>query len=126
MQEGINILDALQIVRDTLGNEVLAQDIDKLIVQVRTGSSLSGPLLKSGHFPPLLIQIVTVGEETGSLPALLLGAADAFDRDTQTAVKRFMAIFPAVLILILALIVGFIVAATLLPIVQIETAMPGL
>jgi type II secretory pathway component PulF len=126
MQEGINILEALQIVRDTLGNEVLAQDIDKLATQVRTGSGLSQPLVKSGRFPPLLIQIVSVGEETGSLAPLLLGAADAFDRDTQTAVKRFMAIFPAVLILILALVVGFIVAATLLPIVQIETAIPGL
>jgi len=126
MQEGINILEALQIVRDTLGNEVLAQDIDKLAAQVRTGSNLAQPLVKSGRFPPLLIQIVSVGEETGSLAPLLLGAADAFDRDTQTAVKRFMALFPAVLILLLALVVGFIVAATLLPIVQIETAIPGL
>ena len=123
---GINILDALQIVRNTLGNEVLAREIDKIIQQVRTGGSLAQSLQKSGQFPPLLVQIVAVGEETGRLANVLINAADAFDRDTQVAIKRFMAIFPAVLIVILALIIGFIIAATLLPIVQIETAIPGL
>jgi len=123
---GINIIDALQIVRNTLGNEVLAREIDKIIQQVRTGAPLAQCLQKSGQFPPLLVQIVAVGEETGRLANVLINAADAFDRDTQVAIKRFMAIFPAVLIVILALIIGFIIAATLLPIVQIETAIPGL
>ena len=80
----------------------------------------------SGVFPPLLIQIATLGEQTGQLSKLLQTAADAFDRDTQVAIKRFMAIFPAILILALALIIGFIVAATLLPIVQIDTAITGI
>jgi general secretion pathway protein F len=123
---GINILDALQIVRNTMGNEVLAREIDKIIQQVRTGAPLAQSLQKSGQFPPLLVQIVAVGEETGKLAEVLLNAAEAFDRDTQIAIKRFMAVFPAALIVILALIIGFIIAATLLPIVQIETAIPGL
>ena len=122
---GINILDALRIVRDCMGNEVLAREVDRAAVHVRGGSSLAGVLRDSGRFPPLLVQIVSVGEETGQMSEMLLNASDAFDRDTDMAVKRFMALFPAVLILILALVIGFIVAATLLPIVEIETAMPG-
>ncbi|MBN1845144.1 MAG: type II secretion system F family protein, partial [Sedimentisphaerales bacterium] len=123
---GIHILDALQIVRNTLGNEVLAREVDKTIRRVRGGESLAQSLNQSGRFPPLLVQIVAVGEQTGQLADLLLQAAEAFDRDTQVAIKRFMSVFPATLIVILALIIGFIVAATLLPIVQIETAIPGL
>ncbi len=123
---GINILDSLAIVRNCLGNEILARDVDLVARQVRSGSSLAGPMRKSGLYPPLLVQIVTVGEQTGQLAPMLLNAADAFDRETNVAIGRFMAIFPAILITILALIIGFIVAATLLPIVQIETALPGL
>ena len=123
---GVNILDALKIVRNTLGNEVLAREVDQTVNQVRTGISLAKALQHSGVFPPLLIQIATLGEQTGQLSKLLQTAADAFDRDTQVAIKRFMAIFPAILILVLALVIGFIVAATLLPIVQIDTAITGL
>jgi general secretion pathway protein F len=123
---GVNIVEALQITRNTLGNEALAREVDKLAVQVRTGSSLAGALEKSGRFPALLVQVVSVGEQTGEFAEMLLGAAEAFERESRVAIKRFMAIFPAVLILILALLVGFMVAATLLPIVQIETSIPGL
>lgn len=123
---GVNILDALQIVRDTLGNEVLGRQVDRLARHVRTGGSLSEAMRQSGRFGPLLVQVVVVGEETGQLADLLLGAAVTFDKETQLAVKRFMSLLPAVLVTILALVVGFIVAATLLPIVQIETAIPGL
>ena len=125
-QGGINLLEALPIVRNSLGNEVLAREVEELLVRVRSGSSMADPLRESGHFPPLLVQIVTVGEETGGLDELLLGAAAAFDKQTDVAVKRFMALFPAILILLLAVLVGFIVAATLLPIVQVETGLPGI
>jgi len=121
---GMGILESLLIVRNCLGNEVLAREIDKVTRQVRMGSSLAEPLQKAGAFPPLLIQIVSVGEKTGKMADMLLGAAKAFDKETQIAIKRFMSIFPAVLITILAMIVGFIVAATLLPIVQIGSVMP--
>ncbi len=123
---GVDILEALAITRNSLGNEVLAREVDQLATQVRAGKTLARPLRQSGRFPALLVQIVAIGEETGQLPDLLLKAADSFDRDTSVAIKRFMALFPAILIFILALIVGFIVMGTLLPIVQIETTMPGI
>ncbi len=125
LKGGVNILDAFTVVRDTLGNEVMARDVDAMIRRVRGGSSLAGALPQDDRYPPLLQQIFSVGEETGKLPQMLLDAAAAFEKDTALAVKRVMAIFPAILILLLALVVGFIVAATILPIVRIETSIPG-
>jgi len=117
---GVTILESLSVVRDTLGNEVLGRQIDEVAEKVKSGASLAGPLESSGYFPPLLVQIVSIGEQTGKLDELLLNAADTFDGEADTAIARFLAIFPAVLILILALVVAFIIAATLLPIVRME------
>ncbi len=114
---GVTILEALGVVRDTLGNEVLARQVDHVAEEVKRGESLAAPLEASGDFPPLLVQIVAVGEQTGKLDELLLNAAETFDTDADAAINRFMSIFPAVLILLLALVVGFIIAAALLPIV---------
>ncbi len=117
---GVTILEALAVVRDTLGNEVLARQIDEVAEKVKRGSSLAEPLEQSGVFPPLLIQIVAIGEQTGRLDELLLNAADTFDGDADAAISRFMSIFPAILILLLALVIGFIIAAALLPIVTMS------
>jgi len=115
---GVTILESLSVVRDTLGNELLAGEIDDVAEKVKTGTSLAGPLEASGYFPPLLVQIVSIGEQTGKLDELLLNAAETFDDEADSAINKFMAVFPAVLILLLALVIGFIIAATLLPIVM--------
>ena len=117
---GVTILEALGVVRDTLGNELLGREIDSVADKVKRGEPLADPLEESGYFPPLLVQIVAVGEQTGKLDELLLNAADTFDADADSAINKFMSIFPAILILLLALIIGFIIAATLLPIVTMQ------
>jgi type II secretory pathway component PulF len=122
---GVTILESLAVVRDTLGNEVLARQIDEVAEKVKRGSSLAEPLEQSGCFPPLLVQIVAIGEQTGRLDELLLNAADTFDNDADAAISRFMAIFPALLILLLALVIGFIIAAALLPIVTMSVGAGG-
>jgi len=114
---GVIILEALSVVRDTLGNELLGREIDVVAEKVKRGESLAEPLSESGYFPPLLVQIVSIGEQTGKLDELLLNAAETFDSEADSAINRFMAIFPALLILLLALVIGFIIAATLLPII---------
>ncbi len=119
-ESGITILHALGVVRDTLGNELLGRAIDDVISRVKAGDPLADPLAESGLFPPLLVQIVSIGEQTGKLDELLLNAADTFDNEADEAVMRFMAVFPAILILLLAMVVGFIIAATLLPIMGME------
>jgi len=122
---GIVVLEALEVVRDTLGNEVLSRDIDTVIEQVRTGEPIAKPLAESGRFPPLLVQIVSVGEQTGKLDDLLLNAAETFDSEADVAIARFMAIMPAVLVLFLAVIIGFIILATLLPIFSMQVGVAG-
>jgi type II secretory pathway component PulF len=117
---GVTILEALAVVRDTLGNEVLAREVDIVAEKVKRGESLADPLEQSGRFPPLLIQIVAIGEQTGKLDELLLNAADTFDTEADGAIARFMNIFPAILILVLAMVIGFIIAAALLPIVTMS------
>jgi len=119
-KSGINILPALGVVRDTLGNELLGRQIDAVAERVKTGDPVAGPLAESGLFPPLLVQIVNIGEQTGTIDELLLSAADTFDEEADTAITRFMAVFPALLIMSLALVIGFIVVATLLPIMSMD------
>ena len=125
-QGGVGVLESLGVVRDTLGNEVLGREIDEVIEEVRGGAPLAEPLAWSGRFPPLLVQIVAVGEQTGKLDELLLSAADTFDAEADAAIARFMAIMPAVLVLLLAVVIGFIVVATLLPIVGMELGVGGI
>jgi len=119
-KSGVTILESLEVVRDTLGNEVLGAQIDEVSRQVKTGRSLAEPLDQSGMFPSLLVQIVAMGEQTGKLDELLLSAADTFDEMTDTVMNRFLALFPAILILLLALVIFFIIVATLLPIVGMD------
>jgi type II secretory pathway component PulF len=116
-KSGVTILEALLVVRDTLANEVLGRQIDEVGHQVKTGRSLAEPLEQSGMFPALLVQIVAMGEQIGRLDELLLSAADTFDETADTAMNRFLALFPAILILLLAMAIFFIIVATLLPIV---------
>jgi len=73
----------------------------------------------------LLVQIVAIGEQTGKLDELLLNAADTFDSDADAAINRFMSLFPALLILLLAIVIGFVIAAALLPIVMMSLSAGG-
>jgi type II secretory pathway component PulF len=123
---GVTILEALGVVRDTLGNELLGREIDVVADKVKRGESLAAPLGESGYFPPLLVQIVSIGEQTGRLDELLLNAANTFDTEADSAITRFMSIFPAILILLLAVVVGFIIVATLLPILVMQLGAGGL
>ena len=122
---GIPILSALNIVRDTLGNTVLMDAIDKVQEKVTTGQSLAAPLEKSGHFPPLLIQIVNMGERSGRLETMLIHAANAFDRQVDQTLKVFMKALPPLLLVLMACLVGFVLTAILLPMLEMQSAIGG-
>ncbi len=119
-QGGITILESLNVVKDTLGNTLLSKEIDVVSEKVKTGSSLANALSESGYFPPLLIQITSVGEQSGKLDEMLLNAAETFDEQADAMITRFMTILPAIMILTLAVIVGFIVMSALLPIFTMD------
>ena len=122
---GIPILSALNIVRDTLGNTVLMDAIDEVQEKVTTGQSLAAPLEKSGHFPPLLIQIVNMGERSGRLETMLIHAANAFDRQVDQTLKVFMKALPPLLLVLMACLVGFVLPAILLPMLEMQSAIGG-
>ncbi len=119
---GIPILSALRIVRDTLGNQALMQAIDQVSDKVSTGTSLADPLERSGHFPPLLVQIVNIGERSGRLEQMLLHAAGSFDRQVNNSLKLFTRILPTILLVVMALVASFVLAAILLPIIELQKA----
>jgi general secretion pathway protein F len=120
---GLGILDALRTTRDTLGNMELARVIEEVEGKIADGHAIAEPLERSGYFPSLLVQIVDLGERSGQLESMLLRAADSFDRRTQSAIKLFTSALPPVLILIMAGIVGFVLAAILLPLVELQSAL---
>jgi type II secretory pathway component PulF len=122
---GLPILSALKIVRDTLGNLVLVEAIDGVQEKVTTGQSLAEPLERCGFFPPLLVQIVNIGEKSGRLEPMLLHAAGAFDRQVNNSLKLFTKLLPPVLLVFMALIAAFVLAGILLPLLEMQKALGG-
>ncbi|MBX3354730.1 MAG: type II secretion system F family protein [Phycisphaeraceae bacterium] len=119
---GLQIIPALRIVRDTLGNLVLMQAIDEVTERVSTGQSLAEPLERCGHFPPILIQIVNIGERSGRLESMLLHAAGAFDRQVNASIKVLTKALPPVLLVIMACLAGFVLLGILLPLMNLQSA----
>ncbi|MCX8097688.1 MAG: type II secretion system F family protein [Casimicrobiaceae bacterium] len=110
---GVSLLPALGIVRDTVENRALANALDTVIVRLREGQSFSRPLLETGLFPKLAAHMVAVGEETGQLDRMLIKIADIYDGEVATALKRALALLEPVLIIVLAVVVGGIIYALL-------------
>lgn len=117
---GVPLLSALGMTRDTLGNEVFASEINKSYVKVEMGESLAGTLAKSEIFPPIVIDMIAVGEETGNLPDALVRIADTNDREVESSVKALTSLIEPVMILVMGTIVGFIVMAMLLPVFEMS------
>ena len=117
---GLPVLTSLRITRATLGNHALRYEMDRIADQVGSGKTIAEPLERSGLFPPLLVQLVNLGEKTGRLDELLLQASDAFEQRTEQAIKIFTTVLPPLLICVLAGVVGFIILAILLPLLQLQ------
>lgn len=122
---GLQIIPALRIVRDTLGNLVLMQAIDEVTERVSTGQSLAEPLERCGYFPPILIQIVNIGERSGRLETMLLHAAGAFDRQVNASITVLTKALPPILLVVMAGLAGFVLLGILLPLMQLQSALGG-
>lgn len=118
---GLPILDALRITRNTLGNRALEQAIDDVVEQVTGGRPLAEPLEKSGLFPPLLVQVVGLGERSGRLDSMLLHAAGAFDRQVRISLGLLTKALPPFLLVLMSLLGGFVLLAILLPLIEIQS-----
>ncbi len=125
-QGGITILQSLHIVKSSLGNLVLEKSMYEIEEKVKTGIALSKALKEAQLFPPLLIQVISMGEKTGHLDELLLNAADTFEEQADAMIEKCMNLLPGLLMVLLFLMIGFIALAILLPIMGMDLAPSGI
>lgn len=116
---GVPILQALDIVRETSGNEVVTRAMDTVYNSVKDGETIHEPLSKCKVFPPLVVHMVAVGEETGAIDQMLIKVAEAYEREVDDTVNALTSIIEPVLIVFLGAIVGVIVVALYLPLFNI-------
>jgi len=120
---GVPILQALNITRETAGNAAIAAAISQVHDSVKEGESIVQPLEASRTFPPMVVSMVDVGEETGKLPEMLLKIADVFDDEVDNAVAALTSMLEPIMIVFLAVIVGTIVLALFTPLISIITGL---
>ncbi|MCE7973604.1 MAG: type II secretion system F family protein [Leptolyngbya sp. PLA1] len=119
---GVPIVQALRITRGTLGNVAMERVIDQVVEQVSAGKTIADPMEQSGYFPPMLVQIVNLGERSGRLDEMLMNASRAFEEKTEQSIKLFTTALPPILVVMLACVVGFVVLAILMALLQVQDA----
>lgn len=112
---GVPMLNALQIVRNVVNNDVIAKSIDDARGNISEGESIAGPLKKSGQFPPIVVHMVTIGEKTGELENMLLQVSDAFEFQVKAKVDAMTSLMGPVVLVVMGLAIGVIVFAVMLP-----------
>ncbi|MBR2344989.1 MAG: type II secretion system F family protein [Lentisphaeria bacterium] len=119
MSSGVPVLNALAIVKETSGNDVVASAVQKVYGAVKEGEGIAGPLSKTKVFPEMVISMVEVGEETGKLPEMLDKIANTYEDDVDNSVSALTSLIEPLMIVGLAVIVGTIVIALFLPLTKI-------
>jgi len=122
LKSGIPALQALTIVKGIVGNTVMARVVEDIHAKIIEGADISGPVKKSGVFPPVVGYMIAVGEQAGTLEEMLERVAEAYDDEIEITAQKVTSMVEPVLIISLALVIGFIVIAILLPILQIGQA----
>lgn len=125
VSSGVPILQALNITRETAGNIIISNAIAQVHDSVKEGETIVTPLEASGIFPPMVISMIQVGEETGQLPDMLIKIADVYDEEVDNAVAGLTSLLEPIMIVFLAVIVGTIVIALFLPLVEIIKNLSG-
>jgi type IV pilus assembly protein PilC len=125
VSSGVPILQALTIVKETAGNVVISNAIVKVHESVKEGETITAPLEASGVFPPMVVSMVDVGEQTGAMPEMLLKIADNYDEEVDNAVSAMTSLLEPIMIVFLAVIVGSIVIAMFLPLISMISNMSG-
>ncbi len=125
VSSGVPILQALNITRDTAGNLRVSKAVESIHDNVKEGESMVTPMEASGIFPPMVVSMVQVGEETGQLPDMLTKVADVFEEEVDNAVSGLTSLLEPVMIVLLALVVGTIVVALFLPLITIIQDLTG-
>lgn len=125
VSSGVPILQALTIVRETSGNVIVANAVTAVHESVKEGETITAPLEASGVFPPMVISMVDVGEQTGALPEMMMKIADNYDDEVDNAVAAMTSLLEPIMIIFLAVIVGSIVIAMFLPLIDLMNGLGG-
>lgn len=123
LRSGLPFVEAVRITRRTVPNRVFQQALEVYETAVTAGRDVAGPLEASGAFPPMVIEIVSVGQQSGQLEDMLAQLADSYDREVAVTTQRLTALVEPLLIILLAVMVGFIAFATILPILEVSNVL---
>jgi len=122
LDSGVPILSAFDIVRKVIGNKILEEAIAKARENIKEGESIALPLKRSGEFPPIVIQMIAIGERSGELETMLETLANSYEKEVSFTLDRLTSMIEPFMIVMLAGIVGFIVFAVVMPIIKINDA----
>jgi type IV pilus assembly protein PilC len=125
LSSGVPILQSLVIVRDTTGNRIVSDALQDVHDAVKEGEGMTAPLSQCWVFPPMVVSMVEVGEETGALAEMLTRIANTYDDEVDNAVAGMTAAIEPALIIVLAVVVGTIVIAMFLPMIKIISSVSG-
>ncbi|MCG7961038.1 MAG: type II secretion system F family protein, partial [Candidatus Thiodiazotropha taylori] len=121
VENGVPLLKSVAIVKDTIGNFVIADGMDQVIKHLRSGQRLADPLAEYAQFPQFALQMIRVGEESGQLEPMLMQTAEILDMATQTLIKRALSLVEPVMILVLGLIIAGVVMSILVAILGVNS-----
>jgi general secretion pathway protein F len=120
LHNGVPLLKALSIVKDTVDNRVISDGLERVARSLKEGQSLAAPLSEMAHFPAFAVHMIRVGEESGRLEEILQQVAQVYERETQTTIKRALALLEPVLILVLGVIIAGVIISILMAILGIN------
>lgn len=120
IDNGVPVLTALRITSETLTSRPISAEVDTIHARVTEGESISDSLQHSKYFPPMVVNMIAVGEEGGRLGAVIKRVADAYDKEVDRAVKAMAALFEPILIVVMGVVIGFLVIAMLLPMLTLS------
>jgi len=116
IRSGVPIIQSLKVSAESIGNDILAEAVSNAADRIREGQSISAPLEESGVFPPMVTQMIMVGEESGELETMLLNVSSFYDQEVERAVEQLTSVIEPLMMAVVALVVGVMVIAMYLPI----------
>lgn len=125
LNSGVPILQAIVITRETISNSVIQNAVDHVHDRIKEGDTIAAPLDETKVFPPMVVNMIDVGEETGSLDAMLNKVADIYDNEVEIAIEAMLSLMEPAIILFLGGVIGFIVIALYMPIFSLGDAIQG-
>lgn len=123
VSSGVSILQTLEIVGEAAGNAVVTRAVEKARSSIKQGETIANPLSQNPVFPPMVVHMISVGEETGSLDSMLNKIADFYDEEVGTMVESLTSIIEPVMIMVMGIMLGFIVVSLYMPMFQVITLM---